>query len=69
MDPSFSPQPETKIIELLAGIGGLSVTGVLGYLVVRRARRRRRQQIEDAGEAPRPESKPSPRRRTRQSLH
>jgi len=59
MDPSFPLNPN-EIIELLAGIGGLGVTGVLGYLVVRRARRRRRQQIEDAGEAPRPEVEAAP---------
>jgi fused signal recognition particle receptor len=59
MDPSFPLNPN-EIIELVAGIGGLGLTSVVGYLVVRRARQRRRQQIEDAGEAPRPEVQAAP---------
>jgi fused signal recognition particle receptor len=59
MDPSFPLNPN-EIIELVAGIGGLGVASVVGYLVVRRARQRRRQQIEDAGEAPRPKLQAAP---------
>ncbi|HET6281001.1 MAG TPA: signal recognition particle-docking protein FtsY [Polyangia bacterium] len=48
MDPvSVNP---SEIIELVAAVGGLGVTGLLGYLVVRRARASRRRQIEQAGE-------------------
>ena len=53
MDPSFPLNPN-EIIELLVGVGGVTLTGVVGFLAVRRARRRRQQQIEDSGEAPRP---------------
>jgi fused signal recognition particle receptor len=54
MDPSF-PLNTNELIELVAAVGGMGVTGLLGYLVVSRARARRRAQIEEAGEAPRRE--------------
>jgi fused signal recognition particle receptor len=54
MDPSFTLNPN-ELIELVAAVGGLGVTGLVGYLVVSRARARRRQQIEESGEAPRRE--------------
>ncbi len=54
MDPSF-PLNTNEIYELVAAIGGMGVTGLVGYLVVSRARARRRAQIEEAGEAPRRE--------------
>jgi fused signal recognition particle receptor len=59
MDPSFPLNPN-EIIELVAGVGGLAATTVVGYLVVRRARRRRQRQIDEAGEAPRPELATAP---------
>jgi fused signal recognition particle receptor len=55
MDPSFGINPN-ELIELLAAVGGLGATGVLGYLVVRRARTRRQQQIDEAGEPTRREA-------------
>ena len=54
MDPSFHINPN-ELYELIAGVGGLGVTGLVGYLVVSRARARRRAQIEESGEAPRRE--------------
>jgi fused signal recognition particle receptor len=54
MDPSIPINP-TELIELAAAVGAVGATGLLGYLVVRRARSRRQRQIEEAGEAPRPE--------------
>ncbi len=54
MDPSFTLNPN-ELIELVAAVGGLGVTGLVGYLVVSRARARRRAQIEESGEAPRRE--------------
>jgi len=54
MDPSF-PLNTNELIELIAAVGGLGVTGLVGYLAVSRARARRRQQIEESGEAPRRE--------------
>ena len=60
MDPvSVNP---SEIIELVAAVGGLGVTGLLGYLVVRRARASRRRQIEQAGEPQKiaPEEEVSP---------
>jgi fused signal recognition particle receptor len=52
MDPSSFPLNPNEIIELLVGVGGVGLTGVVGYLVVRRARARRQQQIDEAGDAP-----------------
>ena len=57
MDPSFPINP-TELIELAAAVGAVGATGLLGFLVVRRARSRRQRQIEEAGEAPRPELEP-----------
>ncbi len=50
MDPGFGLSP-TELYELLAVAGGVLGTGVLGFLVVRRARATRRRQIDEAGEA------------------
>jgi fused signal recognition particle receptor len=52
MDPSF-PLNTNELIELVAAVGGMGVTGLVGYLVVSRARARRRAQIEESDEAPR----------------
>jgi fused signal recognition particle receptor len=52
----------TELYEMLAVAGGVLGTGVLGFLVVRRARASRRRQIEEAGE---PLPRELPRRRTR----
>jgi fused signal recognition particle receptor len=54
MDPSFHINAN-ELIELVSAVGGLGATGLLGYLVVRRARATRRRQIEEAGETPRRE--------------
>jgi fused signal recognition particle receptor len=40
---------------MIAALGGLGVSGVVGYLIVRRARAARRRQIEEGGEPSRPE--------------
>ncbi|HVU49308.1 MAG TPA: hypothetical protein VHL80_01415, partial [Polyangia bacterium] len=61
MDPGLGLSP-TEIYELLGVAGGVLGTGVLGYLVVRRARAARRRLIEEAGEG-RP-ARELPRRRT-----
>jgi fused signal recognition particle receptor len=50
---SGAPLNPAELFELLAVLGGVFVTGVLGFLVVRRARATRRRQIEEAGD-PRP---------------
>jgi fused signal recognition particle receptor len=52
----------TELYELLGVVGGVLGTGVLGFLVVRRARAARRRMIDEAGE-PRP-SRELPRRRS-----
>jgi len=61
MDPGFGLSP-TEIYELLGVAGGVLGTGVLGWLVVRRARASRQRLIDEAGEG-RP-SRELPRRRT-----
>jgi fused signal recognition particle receptor len=47
---SGAPLNPAELYELLAVLGSVFVTGVLGFLVVRRARAARRRQIEEAGE-------------------
>jgi len=54
MDPSF-PLSTNELYELVAAVGGLGVTGLVGYLAVSRARARRRAQIEESGDGPRRE--------------
>ncbi len=49
MEPCVTFNP-TELIEMAAVLGGVVVTGVVGYLAVRRARAARRRQIEQAGE-------------------
>lgn len=48
------PIDPQQLIEMAAVLGGLSVTGVLGFLLVRRARAARRRQIEGLGTEPMP---------------
>jgi fused signal recognition particle receptor len=48
----------TELYELLGVVGGVLGTGVLGFLVVRRARATRQRQIDEAGEAPLPRELP-----------
>jgi fused signal recognition particle receptor len=57
MDPGFGMSP-TELYELLGVVGGVLGTGVLGFLVVRRARATRQRQIDEAGEAPLPRELP-----------
>ncbi|HVR62080.1 MAG TPA: signal recognition particle-docking protein FtsY [Polyangia bacterium] len=51
MEPGVNFNP-TELIELAAILGGIGVTGIAGYLAVRRARAARRRQIEQSGEGP-----------------
>jgi fused signal recognition particle receptor len=64
MDASL-PFSTADLYQLLAVVGGIGVTGTLGFLFVRRARATRLRQIESAGEAaptvaPAKKSKPLP---------
>jgi fused signal recognition particle receptor len=56
MDPGVAINP-ADLYEMLAVVGGLVGTGLLGFFVVRRARAARRRQIDEAGE-PRPRELP-----------
>jgi fused signal recognition particle receptor len=58
MDPASVPLNPTELLELVGAIAGVGVTGVLGFLVVRRARAARLRQIEAAGEPQRAASLP-----------
>jgi fused signal recognition particle receptor len=51
MDPGVNFNP-TELMEMAAVVGGLGITGILGYLAVSRARAARRRQIEQTGETP-----------------
>jgi fused signal recognition particle receptor len=53
MDPSTAPLNPAELYELLGIVGGVVVSGVLGFVVVRRARAARQRMI-DAAEAPAP---------------
>src|SRR5262249_15281203 len=52
MDPSSAPVNPAELYELLGIVGGVVVTGLLGFLVVRRARAARQRMIDAVGEAP-----------------
>src|SRR5262245_26325736 len=56
MDPGLATNP-AELYEMLAVVGGVVGTGLLGLFVVRRARAARLRQIEEAGEA-RPRERP-----------
>jgi fused signal recognition particle receptor len=53
MDPTSAPLNPAELYELLGIVGGVIVSGVLGFVVVRRARAARQRMI-DAAEAPAP---------------
>jgi hypothetical protein len=54
MDPTSAPINPTELYELLGIVGGVIVSGLLGFVVVRRARASRQRMIDAAGEAPAP---------------
>src|SRR5262252_744672 len=54
MDPTSAPVNPAELYELLGIVGGVIVSGLLGFLVVRRARASRQRMIDAAGEAPAP---------------
>ena len=54
MDPSSTPVNPAELYELLGIVGGVVVTGLLGFVVVRRARAARQRMIDGIGEAPAP---------------
>jgi fused signal recognition particle receptor len=54
MDPTSVPVNPTELYELLGIVGGVIVSGLLGFVVVRRARASRQRMIDAAGEVPAP---------------
>src|SRR5947207_2449166 len=52
MDPTSAPVNPAELYELLGIVGGVVVSGLLGFLVVRRARASRQRMIDAVGEAP-----------------
>jgi len=54
MDPTSAPVDPAQLYELLGIVGGVIVTGLLGFVVVRRARASRQRMIDAVGEAPAP---------------
>jgi len=54
MDPSSTPVNPAELYELLGIVGGVIVSGLLGFVVVRRARASRQRMIDAAGEVPAP---------------
>ena len=54
MDPTSAPINPTELYELLGIVGGVIVSGLLGFVVVRRARASRQRMIDAVGEAPAP---------------
>src|SRR3954464_3705863 len=54
MDPTSAPVNPAELYELLGIIGGVVVSGLLGLLLVRRARASRQRMIDAVGEAPAP---------------
>ena len=54
MDPTSAPVDPAQLYELLGIVGGIVVSGLLGFLVVRRARAARQRMIDAVGEAPAP---------------
>jgi fused signal recognition particle receptor len=54
MDPSSTPVNPAELYELLGIVGGVVVSGLLGFVVVRRARAARQRMIDGIGEVPAP---------------
>jgi fused signal recognition particle receptor len=54
MDPTNVPINPTELYELLGIVGGVIVSGLLGFVVVRRARASRQRMIDAAGDVPAP---------------
>ena len=54
MDPTSAPVNPAELYELLGIVGGVVVTGLFGFLLVRRARASRQRMIDAVGEAPAP---------------
>jgi len=54
MDPTSAPVNPAELYELLGIVGGVVVSGLLGFLLVRRARASRQRMIDAVGEAPAP---------------
>jgi fused signal recognition particle receptor len=54
MDPTSAPVSPAELYELLGIIGGVLVSGLFGWLLVRRARASRQRMIDAVGEAPAP---------------
>jgi len=54
MDPTSAPVNPAELYELLGIVGGVIVSGLLGFVVVRRARAARQRMIDAVGEAPAP---------------
>ena len=54
MDPTSAPVNPAELYELLGIVGGVIASGLLGFLLVRRARASRQRMIDAVGEAPAP---------------
>jgi fused signal recognition particle receptor len=54
MDPTSAPVNPAELYELLGIVGGVIVSGLFGFLLVRRARAARQRMIDAVGEAPAP---------------
>jgi fused signal recognition particle receptor len=54
MDPTSAPVNPAELYELLGIVGGVIVSGLFGFLLVRRARASRQRMIDAVGEAPAP---------------
>jgi len=54
MDPTSAPVNPAELYELLGIVGGVIVSGVTGFLLVRRARAARQRMIDAVGEVPAP---------------
>ncbi|HXU05164.1 MAG TPA: signal recognition particle-docking protein FtsY [Polyangia bacterium] len=54
MDPTSAPINPAELYELLGIVGGVIVSGLLGFVLVRRARASRQRMIDAVGEAPAP---------------
>ena len=54
MDPTSAPVNPAELYELLGIVGGVVVSGLLGFVLVRRARAARQRMIDAVGEVPAP---------------
>ena len=54
MDPTSAPVNPAELYELLGIVGGVIASGLVGFLLVRRARASRQRMIDAVGEAPAP---------------